>query len=216
MEYLFTFIVIIALSLLLCITTLKPGNAQGHAAPATISQVTETSQARPPLTRQEIEQKLKILAASKTPEKLSMGAMCYKVAAPPDRADYTCPKCGSRTLYSSSDGAYGRTGFINNSLPAMRRMAQDMKGLTLVLDEAEFCRKCSPAVKSPELKLTVKYPGKDKAVTTGNITLDDMTLLSEFMEGKNRHAGGQGSETALKQHLPRLEQLLGIPLQGGK
>ena len=47
----------------------------------------------------DLRQKLTALPKSTVPIELAKGAMCYK-PAPPKSAEYCCPKCGEKTLYS--------------------------------------------------------------------------------------------------------------------
>jgi hypothetical protein len=166
----------------------------------------------PSMSRQEIRRRLGELAKSPPPKDLKMGAMCYEMSAPPDRINYICPKCSSKTLYASvKPDRVGSPNYVDSDIPECRRMAKTIKGLTVELDESEFCKKCSPEVTTPALKLIVKYPGKDGAIVTRGVSSQDLTLLREFLAGKDRHAGDTGVETPLKNYLQRLEQLLGIP-----
>lgn len=60
------------------------------------------------MTRDEIRKRLEELAASAPPKDLSLGAMCYSMAEPPETAAYICPRCGERTLYGCRPSAASR------------------------------------------------------------------------------------------------------------
>ncbi|MDQ7823888.1 MAG: hypothetical protein RDV48_13900 [Candidatus Eremiobacteraeota bacterium] len=173
------------------------------------------SRAVPPvsaaLTRDEARLRLEKLANSAPPSALKMGAECYKVAFPPERAEYLCPSCGMRTLYvSQSRNWKSPSGFINSGLAECRRLVKEMPGSFISIDESEFCRKCSPKVKEPELVLVVRYGGEKEPSRFRGITADDLKLVKEFLEGKDKHSGSYDEESPLKNHMARLKELLGI------
>lgn len=164
------------------------------------------------LSRKEITERLKKLAQSPPPKDLKMGAMCYAIVGPSDRVDYVCPNCGEKTLYSiDNKERSASTYLIQFELPECRRMAKEIKGITVEFDEHEFCRKCSPGVKEPAMILKVRYSGRTDAAVTRGITRNDLKLINEFLYGTDRHTGEQGRETPLNQYMTRLQQLLGVP-----
>ena len=163
-----------------------------------------------PGSRADIAARLKKLADAPPPKELSMGAMCYEMMAPPDRAEYVCPDCGEKTLYATADGDRDAPQFISWTLPACRETVKTVRDLTLVLDESGYCAKCSPDAKKPTLALVVKYPDGTEH-RTENVTAEDLIVLREFASGALKHDGGQQGEKPLKKWLPRLRQLLGTP-----
>jgi len=53
------------------------------------------------LTREQLDKLLNALAEKPAPEAKRMPmAMCYRMAAPPERVEYVCPQCGEKTIYS--------------------------------------------------------------------------------------------------------------------
>ncbi len=167
------------------------------------------------LTRAELEQRLTRLAETPPPETLSMGAKCYKPAMPPKTADYVCPRDGSRTQYSLEDeDGYPMLQLLQFELPAMRRSLAALEGLEARLDESELCKKCNPGLKEPALVLVVEVPGSKpgelREHRVRRVTLDDVRLLEEFLQGATAHRGDYGRETPLKDHLPRIRALLGL------
>ena len=162
------------------------------------------------LTRSEIIQKLTDLAQKPPPGKLSEGAMCYKVAAPPNRAEYICPVCGERTLYTDD-----LARVVNRDIPECRSLAESIKGVELTLDESRFCKKCSPDLKEePSLCIITKFSGEEKNKEVCGIGPEDLKLMNEFMTGKSAHRNDYDYETPLKDHLDRIAYLLGIDLKG--
>lgn len=158
------------------------------------------------LTRDELRARLEKLAATNpSPAEFSPGAECYKVARAPDTADYVCPVCGARTHYADDM----LTAELIRDLPDLRKLAAGIPDLDLSLDERPLCRKCTPkAPATPRVDLVVKT--SDGVVTRAEgVTDTDLTLLREFLDGKVKHRGPQDRETALKDALPRIRELLG-------
>lgn len=214
MEYLFSFLILVALLALLML----PGNRNviaaraGNPKPATSGMLAADPTPAPwstpvtqRLTREEIARRLKTLSASEPPKNLSMGAMCY---APriynPQKAEYVCPKCGAKTLYPE------RMEQLIIDIPKCRRYVKEIRQIALQLDESQFCKKCSPSVKSPSLVLVVSYPGEKKTYRHAGVNSNDLLLIQEFLEGKAVHKGERDSETSLKSNMERIQLLLGI------
>ncbi|MBL8025700.1 MAG: hypothetical protein JNL74_04780 [Fibrobacteres bacterium] len=157
-------------------------------------------------TRQQITDQLRLLKRSEAPEE-KRGAMCYKMAAPPDRVEYNCPKCGDKTLYSGD-----LFESVIDDIEACRRIidtihvADDMK---LILDESSFCSHCSPNAGKPQLGLTVSY-GNGFSKKTSHISEIDVVLLISFLEGKQSYKTFNDGTEAIKKALPRLCELLGV------
>jgi hypothetical protein len=166
-----------------------------------------------PLTRQEIRGLLERLAERPAPSGLSLGAKCYEVAAPPERAEYLCPTCGERTLYtvSAKKGSPDRTPrFVEYELTECRRLVKSLKGAGMTLDEKEFCRKCSPGHDSPALVLVIAYKGEDKPQRTRGVKAEDLRMIQEFLNDQDRHQGEMGRQTPLKDSIGHLRELLGV------
>ncbi|MGV8125324.1 MAG: hypothetical protein AB2L14_36725 [Candidatus Xenobiia bacterium LiM19] len=216
MEYLFSFLIVAALLLLFMI----PGNRAGFSAGAReqkpgITQMVAGTPASTPtpwstpvtqrLSRGEIAQRLKILAESEPPKDLSRGAMCY---APkiynPKKAEYICQKCGRKTVYP------GYMDFNVSDIQNCRRYVNSITQISIKLDESEFCKKCSPAVKTPLLVLEVNYPGESKPHRCRGVSSSDIQFIQEFLEGKAVHKDSGDNETPLKLNITRIQQLLGV------
>jgi hypothetical protein len=159
------------------------------------------------LTKAEIADKLIKLATSPPPAKLSEGSMCYEMTEPPNRAEYICPNCGERTLYTDD-----HANFIACYLPYCRATVKKINCLEVKLDESLYCRKCSPNVTNPCLNLMLKYKGDQKEYKIKDIGYNDLVLLAEFCADTNIHKGGFGIESPLKDYFGRLQDLLTIKI----
>lgn len=199
---------------------LLPGLALcGGSSPGIIPEATSEATTPPspaPLTRDAIAALLRDLPSRPVPEALEPGAMCYKPAMPPQRAEHICPVCGSRTLWGS-EGAKDMhpAGFLvmrllQWELPAMRRQVESLASqVPLTLDERQFCARCSPGVTNPVLVLEVAWPGA-APLRTSDISSSDLQLIAELLSGSAVHKGEQGHETPLTSHKARLQTLLGV------
>ena len=158
------------------------------------------------LSSDQIRKQLTTLSLKQPPKDLSMrGAMCYDMAMPPERGEYVCPVDGEKTLYTTY-----MVNFIMYDLPAIRDIAGAMPGVTVTIDESQFCRICSPDIKDPQLIMTVNY--SDRTHTVKGITTEDLKLMREFLTGKDRHKDDFDAESALKEYIPRLEELFGVTI----
>jgi hypothetical protein len=174
------------------------------------------------LNRAQIVQRLKKLADNPLPKDLNtQGAMCYEQAARPERADYVCPKCGERTLYTrpkidpdNSLWAADHVDTVLHALPCLRSYTKTLQGVELTLDESQFCKKCSPNVKRPEEILAVRLAGEKEARRV-YWSCDDLRLLQIFLSGGDRVENDYGAEHPLKDDLDRLERILGVTRTGG-
>ncbi|HOX43296.1 MAG TPA: hypothetical protein PK668_06850 [Myxococcota bacterium] len=188
------------------------GPAGANSRPA--SRVAET-----PAPRAAVEQKLKALAETPAPPPDQQGAMCYAPMPMHDHAEYVCPLDGSKTQYQFEGGL---AELVAGELPALRaqlKQIQDLKpSFELTLDERELCRKCSPKVEKPAIVLVVRYPdarsGKVLEHRTRGVRRVDLQLLHEFQSGSLVHHTGGPDTVPLKDHLPRIRELLGFdPVQ---
>ena len=152
--------------------------------------------------------------------------MCYDTAFPPDRIEYVCPSCGEKTLYARKEHGEEQTSEVEDNLRATGRdkvraydrveeiakcrgAIKDIQGIKAELDESQFCRRCRPNVEDPVLFLKVFYANVSKI--TPDVRYKDLLLLTDFMQGNPQTLG---CRQALADHLPRLEELLGVKMDG--
>ena len=160
-----------------------------------------------PFTKKSIKERLTALAKKPAPKNLKMGAMCYDVAYTENRTDYVCPKCGQKTIYTVEFGY-----LITNTIPDCRNYMNSFRGLKANIDESQFCRKCSPHIKKPELCFEINYSDENKVHKTCGINEKDMQLVSEFLNQSKVHRSFNDSEEPLKNYVKRLEELLDIKI----
>ena len=160
------------------------------------------------LTQEQLDSLLKELAQKPAPKDLLPGATCYKVAMPPERKEYVCPGCSAKTIFKNDIGG------IERSLDTYRRQIQQIKalGLDAALDERSMCETCRAKMEpSPEIGdffIEVKIGGK---TTRTKIGYGDFPKLIAFLAKKDKWTAGAGRELPLKNELPRIREILGIP-----
>lgn len=172
------------------------------------------------LSTTEIEHMLIRLAQSNPPKNLAIGAMCYEVAAPPQRIEYVCPVDGEKTIYalsgSNRDGGliadWGTIELLAWEIDSCRRIVLQITELSVELDESGFCHICSPDIEKPSLGLIITYPD-GKVHKVWDVSYNDLVLLSEFLRGSKVHSDSADWETPLKDNIERLQKLLGISIQ---
>lgn len=158
----------------------------------------------------DVDRLLKRLAENPAPQKLNFGAMCYKMALPPERVDYVCPSCGTKTIHALRDNHQG-SGWDAPALsvPHYRKYVEQLNslGLAVKLDESFLCSACNKEKKS---SLYLEVTLKSKVVRTALRDMDDLRKLVAFLQGDLIWKGDRDEEHPLKPELPRIRQLLGI------
>jgi hypothetical protein len=161
--------------------------------------------------RDAIKERLEALASAPAPTELTPGAMCYADVNERDSAEYICPKCGERTLYTVGEG-----WFVRRELPLCRTLADSIPAINLQLDESQYCKKCSPGIEQPQLCITYKLADDANETHMCGISPYDLKIMKEFMQGKDKHIGSNDEEVPLKEFLPRLQELFGIEIENKK
>lgn len=155
------------------------------------------------LSRADIDARMKELADKPAPTELAPGASCYKVAMPPNRTEYVCPECGTKTILQNN------TGWRLPNLEFYRKQTEELRklGLDIKIDESALCSKCRQEESAAnKLQWKIKIDGKERKV---NFKQSDIELLREFLKGNNKIDRGPGGEQPLKNYLPRLNELVG-------
>lgn len=161
--------------------------------------------------RADLQKRLAELAARPAPKDLKMGAMCYKMALLPEHEEYICPACAQRSLFArrTATGAAPtrEVADLVGDLPSIRAMATALAPRGITLDESRLCAHCAPGAQ-PSLGLVLKRSdGSDHRLW--GVGQEDLDLLREFFAGRDRIDQGPAGEAPLRDHLPRLRELLG-------
>jgi len=158
------------------------------------------------LSKAEILKKLKELKNKPIPTELSTGAMCYKVAMPPDRIDYICPVCGEKTLYLKNPAFP-----ILKELPSMRSLVKPLEKYGIVLDERALCKKCQTQTSEKTVCLIIPYlENVNQPHKKCPIRDHELKLLNDFFNGKDKYANEYDVETPLVNYLQNLYKIFGL------
>jgi hypothetical protein len=163
------------------------------------------------MTRDDINKQLSELAKKPAPKKLSPGAMCYKMATLPNRIEYHCPSCKTKTFYNRNHAP--KINF-STGIERIRKWPAELKklGLDCKIDESDFCPKCSKKKKFGKKHLRTLYwvITIDKRIIRNKIKSLDYQILTAFLAKKTKVKTFAGREESLKKYLLRLHQLLGV------
>ena len=208
--------IVVGITFFLAFNSGQNVKAQANPLDSVIAESTQSAEPDNTMSKEAIINRLKKLAESPAPTNLNMGAMCYKMAGPPDRIEYVCPVCGEKTLYASDKNNvvnYSVIQFIDRDLGPCRIIAKSITKVKITLDETQFCRKCDPKAKNPALCLTIYYPQDKTSHSICNVEEEDLVLLSEFFADKDKHEYSNDQEVPLKNSIKRLEKLLGVTIK---
>jgi hypothetical protein len=162
------------------------------------------------ISKDDINKQLEKIAEEPAPAKLAPGAMCYEIAAPPNRIEYHCPKCKTKVLLDHNSAPM--RGFIK--IEQIRSWADELRklGLDCKIDESDFCPKCSK-----DKVFDKEHPRAlywiitvDKREVRNKVQSFDYQLLRAFMKKELKVKTSTGREEPIKKYLPRLRQLLGL------
>jgi len=158
------------------------------------------------LSMSEINTLLARLERTEQPEPV-MGAMCYEAMAYPDVAEYICPECGEKTIYSDS-----RTAFIEWELQGCRRMVDSINALTefnVSLDETLLCDFCSESIED-EPAVLLRVSSSDSTETVNSVSVLDLRMLESFLQGNLFYTTFNDGEEPLQDYSGRIRELLGV------
>ena len=142
------------------------------------------------------------------PPLITMGAMCYDVAGPPEVAEYVCPICKEKTLYDFSQSA-----FITWELEGCRRMAESIDERTefdVTLDERLFCDFCLPNTKEETPSLVLKVLHENGSEHLNEISITDLRVLDAFLQGNLYYTDEYEAHYPIKDFSDRVRELLGV------
>ena len=148
---------------------------------------------------------------------------------PPLRTEYVCPVCSEKTILintmawkskslSESDiEALGFDYFISNTFEFLENCHEEIKqlnalGLDATLDERSLCEGCrakmEPVPEFGDFFVEVKV---GKKTTRTKIEWNDFCKLIAFLEEKDTWNADAGGDRPLKDELPRIREILGMP-----
>lgn len=158
------------------------------------------------LSRNQINDLISRLEKEESPEPV-MGAMCYAPMMVPSVAEYICPTCGEKTLYSDSN-----TAFIEWTLDDCRRRAESINAITdfeILLDESLFCDFCSPEPgHEPYLVLRVVTETGEEVANA--VQAVDLMRLESFLSGNLYFTTSNDGQMPLLEGAGRIRLLLGL------
>jgi hypothetical protein len=157
------------------------------------------------MSRDEVLRMLDRLETSAQPPPL-MGAMCYDQAAPPRVAEYTCPVCGEKTVYSDESAFY-----LEQTVTASRSLFAELgeaSSLDMTMDESSYCSACRPDAGTQAIVLTVGWD--DGTSSSSPVTPDDLRILLAFFEGRLSWTGSCDEEMPLAPMAGRIRSILGL------
>jgi hypothetical protein len=156
----------------------------------------------------DVDRLLKRVADTPAPKELNPGAMCYSMMVPPDRAEYVCPSCGTKTIHALNQLELG-WGAPALSVKHYRTYVEQLNKLGLVakLDESFLCSACN---KDGKTSLFLEVTVKGRVVRNALVDMNDLRKLIAFVQGDLVWKGEQDMERPLKPELPRIRQLLGV------
>jgi hypothetical protein len=146
---------------------------------------------------------------TREPPEPVFGAMCYEMVAAPSVAEYVCPLCGEKTLYTDND-----TWFIEFELQGCRRIFDEMAGVAdmdIELDESHLCSFCTDA-DSVEAVLYLDVTLEDGTVVSNPVTEFDLRLLESFLKGRLFYYTSNDGQEPLQPYAGRIRELLGQPV----
>lgn len=201
----------VGILILIFITCLIAFSVQGcrnsKSGGGSSSNTTVTVQQVESMSRAQIEQMLQKLEKQRAPKRI-INAMCYDIVAPPSEAEYVCPVCGQKTLYSGEE-----VNVIDREIESCRREFEQVyraSNLKMVLDESSFCAKCSPNATQHQLILNIWY--SDGSTHSAPIRDQwDLRILRDFFRGRTAYEGAmKGDVIPLSNRIPRIRTLLGL------
>ena len=129
--------------------------------------------------RKSLEKRLKKLTEVRYDTNELPIAMCYSMAAPIVE-NYVCPLCGAETE---------STSYQIGNIQSIRKVFANIKniGYDVVLDEKEFCHKCSgKKYDYPSLIFKIRFsPDEEYHVAYSNV-YDDYSTLLTFLASDNK------------------------------
>ena len=175
-----------------------------------------------PLTKEELIERLKAIAADDTPKQRHLGAMCYSMVEPPEK-HHKCEMCGKDITYHDWDRLESIVGLVQE----MAKLGYDVKVKTV-------CESCAEELKK-ELYPNIKSEDDEGYDWEKDIWIFDLNLIFYFrtsseeeyhraiansenqyksvlclFQNKAEYQGGFGRNYFIDEELDTLEFMTGI------
>lgn len=141
-------------------------------------------------------------------------------AAFPEKKEFTCPICKTKTVYDVSDYKENRIALIDSYSDVMYFQNYQLRlkelsgvgikyGLSISIDMSDFCSKCSKDESSRKFYLVVKY---QDGTTIRNILVDsdDLRKITSFLAGETTWRTSMRAQKSLKKEIPLIKKFLGL------
>ena len=157
------------------------------------------------LTREQLNRMLEATATNPVTSALSPGACCYDMAAPPERIEYLCPLCKTKTLHAK----WQNVGLVQNASQYRQQLKRIKElGLNATLDETDLCSQCRRDKTTDKVNFYILVTVGDRMVRT-QLEGADLDKIIAFLEKKDVWADDMGATRPLKAMLPRIRKILG-------
>ena len=152
-------------------------------------------------TREALAERLKVLAEDEWPTAFTSAAMCYVIEASDDVTEL-CPDCGKINTLGLKDA-------ILRAYNVPLKRIQDL-GLNAILTIPEHCPTCGFGLIEKKFLLEIRYPDDPDFVRVELDEIDDLQMMTHFLQGKDYWEDGEGGTYRLKDKVDRLRKLFGV------
>jgi len=155
------------------------------------------------LTRTQLDKMLNELAKKKVSRQEIISACCYMTMPSPERIDYLCPLCKTKTHHAKQYSVA-----CAESVDWYRQQIKDIKelGLDIALDETDLCSQCRRDKTTNTINFYIIVWVDNRAMRT-QLEYDDFEKIIAFLKKENTYSF---EERPLKDALPRIRKILGM------
>ena len=158
------------------------------------------------LTREQLNKMLEETATNPVKSELLPGACCYSPMPYPNRIEYLCPLCKTKTLHEKWEKT-GRVQTADKYRNQMKRIRE--LGLDATLDETDLCSQCRRDKTTEGITFHILVTVDQRLVRT-QLEYCDLEKVIAFLEKKDVWDSGAGGTHPLKDALPRIRKILGM------
>ena len=176
----------------------------------TTSEVTETETVKDiTLTREQLDKMLEEIAKKPAKPVTTHEAMCYMMFLPPERMEYLCPLCNTKTLHAKKEDVNlaKRGQWYGYLVEDINRL-----GVTVTLDATDLCSQCRQDKATDSMNFYIEVRVGERVIRT-LVEDDDFFKIIAFLEKEDTWETSEGFTTTvrpLKPELPRIRKILGM------